>query len=196
MKKAETIGTNPDHTTVTQVRAWINSRGLSEELPMLECPACLQTVKTYPRKLNYSFTLPLLILYRDTGVGQHVMVSDYLSRTYPCALTTRLLNNWEWPKLCHWGLLEKHPGHRDDGSDRTGVYCVTELGEQFVLRQTQVVLECLMYNKRCIGIRPDAPLVWIDDTFKEYFDYSEMMAANLSDYLLKLPVPKRRGPKD
>lgn len=130
----------------------------------ISCPCCHQFVKLYPRKITSSMSKALIGMFRETkaGGGEKEWAD---SRNY-IAIPDVV-------KFVHWGILEAQEGQRDDGSKRVGWYKLTEKGIEFVNGRISVPMRVKLYNQKFYGF--EGGEVYIYDTFKNRFDYNELM---------------------
>jgi len=127
------------------------------------CPLCTQFAKVYKRTIHSTMAVELIRFYRAAGREPFDLPS----------LTTK--RSGDPAKLRYWGLLRALDGERDDGSDRVGIWQVTELGERFVLGRASVPKYARVYDGRCLGLHGKP--VTIRECLGERFDYRELMAA-------------------
>jgi len=129
------------------------------------CPCCGSFIKRYYRKLNCNMAMTMIALFRKKKFG-FVRVEEFLRLNgYP--------RSGDFPYLVHWGLLEKMPGKRTDGSTRHGFYKLTDKGRQFVLKQITVQKTLIYYLNKAEGFEGDQ--IDIVAALGKKFDYRELM---------------------
>lgn len=136
----------------------------------VECPCCKQFAKTYKRKLNSGMARTLVVCYpmfRDHP-GRYLDVVNY------CATKHNFVAG-DHGKLVAWGLLEKRPGPRKDGSSRNSHYRLTPLGAEFVLNRQRVPKYFYFYNGQALD--HSNKTISITEALGAHFNYEELMAA-------------------
>lgn len=135
------------------------------------CPCCEQTARRYRRTIHASMASALLNVYRANGV-----VYAYV----PDSLTHR--QNADFAKLAYWGLIDaERETLRDDGSNRTGRWRVTDLGRRWARGETTVPKYALVYNGNVEA--HDGPGVRVWDALGSAFDYEKLMGRAPDDIL-------------
>jgi hypothetical protein len=133
------------------------------------CPACHQHVKLYKRKLNSGMARALIDIahyFRNPEHAEWLHVLNYL--------VARNAFNADWPKLRHWGLLSCLETLRDDGSDRVGLYRLTDIGEEFVQGRCTVPKYVYLFNDTVEGFS-DGENIDIHQALGSHFNYRELM---------------------
>lgn len=139
------------------------------------CQCCGQFVKRYYRKINANMCVTLCALYRKKKFG-FVRVEEFLRvNGYP--------RSGDFPYLVHWGLLEKMPGNRADGSTKNGFYKITDKGRAFVEKKITVQQTMIFFNGKCEGFEGEQ--VDITAGLARKFDYQELMKG---DYTIQKPT--------
>lgn len=136
----------------------------------VECPCCGQFAKTYKRKLNSGMARTLIVcwpMFREYP-------DRYLDVVNYCAKKHDFIAG-DHGKLVAWGLLEKKPGARNDGSSRNSHYRLTSLGKAFVLNQQRVPKYFYFYNNRALDHSNET--ISITEALGSHFNYSELMVA-------------------
>ena len=134
------------------------------------CPCCTQRVKVYRRKLPVASAQILIELFREDGADDYVYVPKILDR-----MTGTPAQGGYGTLSVHWGLIASMEGERDDGSNRTGWWKLTEEGVRFVLDAATVPERAHIYNGRCLG--HSGPPIDIRQALRNRFDYDELMSA-------------------
>lgn len=132
-------GEAPSTAAVNQVRAWV----MAHRVDGVICPGCLQRAQVYRRTINSQMAVALIYLFRSYGM-------DF--GFWPDVLAYANINRADEAKLAYWGLAEPKQGKREDGSNRTGYWKVTERGRSWLLEQLAVPRYALVYNGECIGL--------------------------------------------
>ena len=93
----------------------------------VKCPCCDQMVKLYRRKLTSAMAYGLVLLCKASWEGNYVHVEDHFKK-----LDIASSIRGDFPKLEKFGLIEKKPGNREDGSPRNGYYRIAQKGKDFI----------------------------------------------------------------
>jgi len=131
------------------------------------CPCCDQRVKIYSRKLNSGMAYALIAIYRyfkQPNAERWLHVPTYKS-------LARL--GGDVAKLCYWGLLERMPGKRADGSTHQGFFRITPYGCAFVEKKAKAWSHMFVTNQKLVGY--DKETVMITDALGDKFDYTQLM---------------------
>lgn len=131
------------------------------------CECCGLYVKMYQRKLLASMCLVLIDIYKS-GKRDYLHVENWLKE--------RGKSNWrgDFHKLVFWGLLEKKPERREDGSPRNGFYKLTGRGILFVEEKLEVREKILLFDNKFEGF--EGKEVTIREALGNKFNYDELMA--------------------
>jgi hypothetical protein len=185
---AERLGADPT-TTLSQARGWLEVRFKKKGG---RCPCCQQEVKRYDRFIYSSVARGLIEMYQyiqrpETAnawlrVGQHFLQNKIGAAKGGDIIKTR-----------YWGLIERKPDEdrRADGSDRIGMWRLTERGRRYVMNDLQVPKVAFVYNNVLLGFKsengelvkdfeeavrsPRVPKAGIVDALGKKFDYQEIM---------------------
>lgn len=157
-----------DDVPLADARDWLRERVDDGE----HCPCCRQLAKVYRRKLSVAAARTMVLLYRFGGqVGKGYIDLPRLLEAHAPELSSQggyaTLGHW-------WGLIERMPGERDDGSKHNGLWRLTVPGIDFVERRTTVPKYARIYDGRCLGYA--GPEVDIDQVLGTRFRYDELMA--------------------
>lgn len=162
-------------TTLDDAKEWLRARFEKGA----DCPCCGQFVKLYKRSLTstMAYGLVLIARYFEAQPGEEWLhVNEYLGRVCGPELDARIRG--DVAKLAHWGLIEREIGSREDGSDRTGYWRITDLGRDFAMGRGSIPKYVYLYNQRPITRSdPDRATITIRDALRDKFNYSELMAA-------------------
>lgn len=137
------------------------------------CPCCNQYVKIYKRLITGAMGYGLLLLVREDlrRAGRPIHVEDYLKSLQGIPSSIR----GDISKLCWWGLLERVPGERGDGSRRVGLYRVLPAGRRFAEGRMRVPKYAKVYNNRVLSLHGQQ--VTISEVLGTKFDYRAICAA-------------------
>lgn len=127
------------------------------------CPCCDQHAQVYRWSLYATAARALIHLYRigrtDTFVeSKEVKLPGQGSRM---------------SELRHWELVEQESERRPDGG-KSGFWCVTPLGEEFVLGRATIPRYVYVYSGRVLWVGGEPRT--IRDALGRRFNYDEMMA--------------------
>ncbi len=146
----------------------------------VDCPTCDQRATVYKRSLYGTQVRALLRLVRR---------AEMLGNEW-CHMT-KYLANWkdtssqggDPARLVFWGLIERQPGERKDGSWRVGYYRVADLGFAFARGEVAVPAWLYFYAGDVVE-RPDgndAPAVTIRAVMGDDFDFQTIASEPLPD---------------
>lgn len=148
-----------DDMTVAEAKDLL--RGLLDDGE--RCPCCTQRAQVYRRSIHSSMARGLIKLYkRQPHIAFHEI-----------ALFMEHRELADFAKLAYWGLVEEQPSLREDGSNRTGFWKITDLGLDFVEGRVTVAKHARVYDGRCLGLA--GPDVAIKDCLGRRFSYAELM---------------------
>lgn len=151
--------------TLKDAKKWLLGR-LSDGA---KCPCCHQYAKMYKRKITGEMARALILLYRQDKQKPDEFIH------LPSFLTQRKAGSSNMSSLLrHWGLLERQPGERDDGSWRTGYYKITERGIRFVKGSLWVQEHIYLYNQERYQSSKNSS-VNIHGALGSKFNYRELM---------------------
>lgn len=145
--------------TLAEAQDWLRERVDDGE----ECPCCEQLAKVYRRKIHTTMARDLVTAWTKAG-------DDWFH--LPTLLDGR--HQGDFPKFAHWGLIQEHPGDRDDGSSRAGWWRITPLGAAFIRDNARVPKYARIYNGRVLGFTGDP--VGIRDALGTRFRYDDLMS--------------------
>lgn len=140
----------------------------------VSCPTCGQFCKVYKRKLNSTMALALILIYQFFKTHPHaewLHVAAFLVKVKKDSS----IAGGDAVKLRYWGLLERAPGERDDGSDRVGRYRITEIGKQFVEGRIAVPRYVYLYNQ--LLLRLSEEMTTVREALGDKFKYDELIKA-------------------
>jgi len=159
---------DPARATVEEAREWLRPK-IYEKGAV--CPCCRRKAKVYLRPFNSSMAYALLIFVRELKVGEWTHFPTYLKR----AGHLGIISSREWTRLRFWGFLVQKPGERDDGSNETGIYKLTQEGVDFALRRTRVKAAKAFYDERLVEAKVPVKDVTIEEALGKRFRYDEIM---------------------
>ncbi len=157
--------------SVDEARTHINKK-IAEGVT-IHCPVCDSLLKRYRRYLDHSKVRTLKILYDYTEKNptiEWVHIPNVLTE-----LKVKSSRGGDFAKLRFWGLVEPHSGSRLDGSKRTGLYKITELGKAFVREETKVPAYIYMYQSRLYDVDEKIPLISFNESLDIHYDHKEQM---------------------
>jgi hypothetical protein len=161
--------TPDDDATLDEVREWVWDGAINGGVI---CPCCTQSAKVYRRAMSNATARFMIRLYRyNNNQGR-----DFVYMPAQLDQMRGTPHQGGYGNLAqHWGLLEKQPGIRKDGSNRTGWWRLTTRGRAFVENRITVPKYAYIYDNECLGLG-GAP--WsIIDALGEKFDYRALMSA-------------------
>jgi hypothetical protein len=100
----------------------------------MTCPCCDQTVKLYPRPLNYEISTWLAALVDAYEAEPHWVHNREVKA-----------RGGDYAKLRFFDLVERHP-------ERKGFWKPTQLGIDFVQGRAPAPAFALLYNNTCFGV--------------------------------------------
>ena len=136
------------------------------------CECCGQYVKRYYRKINCNMAVTMIALFRKKKFG-FIKIEEFMR-------VNGYQRSGDFPYLVHWGLLEKMPGKREDGSSKHGFYKLTDKGRQFVQEEITVPQTLIWYNGKAEGF--EGREVSIRDALGKRFRYDELMKGEYTIY--------------
>lgn len=136
-----------------------------------QCRCCGQTVKKYRRNITGAMAVALILLSKKDALGDDwIHVEDFLKDMPGLPSSIR----GDVAKLRHWGLIEKKPEEREDGSPRNGYYKITNLGREFIKGEKQLPRHIFLYNNKLLGF--DSEECTIKQCLGKKFDYNQLMS--------------------
>lgn len=134
------------------------------------CPTCGQFAKLYRRPINSTMAYALVLIYHASrGGAGWIHVAQFLVKTK----NDSTIAGGDVVKLRYWGLLERQKDRREDGSDRVGMYRITEVGKKFVEGKIAVPAYVYLYNQ--LLLRLSEEMVTITEALGSKFSYDELM---------------------
>lgn len=135
----------------------------------VECPCCTQRVQLYRRSITSSMAAVLCIIARLIKPYRDFHLENFLKYHTDIASL-----RGDAAKLCHWQLLERVIGEREDGNPNTGYYRLTQAGHDFVFKHTIVPKYVAIYNNKTYSFEsPD--FVNIKDCLGNKFNYHNLI---------------------
>lgn len=157
--------------TLDEATAILKQQCKSKMVEGSDCPVCSQRVQLYNLKINGIATSDLTRLYKMVGgfAGRYEHVAKFSQD-----------RGGAFAKLAHWGLIESKTN--DDTAKRmSGLWCLTQLGKDFVERRARVPQRVYLYNKECKGASKNT--VDVIQALGTKFDYSELMGRTIQKNL-------------
>jgi len=135
------------------------------------CKACYQRCQEYPRKITSSMAYGILLVYKKTleDGATWIHIEEFFKKNTDISSSIR----GDMSKFKFWGLMEKKPGKRDDGSKRNGYWRITDAGKAFVEHRLRVPKTAFVYNDEVRKLSDER--VSIKDAFKNRFNYNELI---------------------
>jgi hypothetical protein len=166
-------------TTVQQARDWLNAHA-EDPGSGVTCPCCGQRVKVYRRTITSAMALALILIERRARAhnNEWFHVPSYLSATTHGAAA----RGGDWSKLRYWGMLQQLGDVRPDGSTRTGMWRMTDMGVDFVHERISVPKVVLVYNQTLLG-HDSAQWVTIREALTAPFNYDELIGGDYGDVI-------------
>lgn len=127
-----------------------------------DCPCCDQFAKVYERGIHATTASEMIRFWRIAGQNWSKPI-DVIGKNSPDLLKCRF-----------WKLLEREEGFRSDGSNRVGIWRITDKGVAFIKGEISVPEKALIYNNKLLGFTENQ--VTIQDCLKDKFNYSELMS--------------------
>ena len=131
------------------------------------CPTCNQFVKLYKRALTSSMAYGLILLYKSNKTD-YFHIENYL-KEQDCPSSIR----GDISKLCHFGLLQRQEGKKEDGNPSSGHYKLTDKARAFVMGKITVPKHVNIYNKIVYGYSENHTN--IKGALKKKFNYNELL---------------------
>ena len=155
----------PGTATLTEIKQYLKDNWVKGT----HCPACNQSVKLYQRPLTSSMAYGLILLARENGAEDGwIHIENYFKElNIPSSIRGDI------SKLVNWNMLERFEGVREDGSNRVGVYRVTDKGRRFVRGELEVYSHILIYNNEFKGFAGEP--IKIKAALGKKFNYDELM---------------------
>lgn len=132
--------------------------------------------QVYKRKISSSMIKAMFYLYKwhkINGFDKWCKLSDYITQFKEPVVVCSGDN----PKLRHWGLIEMKSeidgDVRDDGSDRTGYYRLTQFGNDFLHGKIAVSEYIFVCNKEVIG--NSKTLTTVQNCIKNKFNFRDIL---------------------
>lgn len=145
----------------------------------VSCPCCGQFVKLYRMPFRWSAAYALVHLVRDLRgrvLNTFIHLPSFLQKLpMDDARAKAALCGGGGPVvfLVPWGLIERQPGERDDGSWRTGYYRPTLRGVKFANGTITVPKYFYSYDGRALGF--EGPDITIHEALGQKFNHDEIM---------------------
>lgn len=144
------------------------------------CACCGQDVKLYRRPITSAMAAALTEIYKHYAKQgwpnwpdlDFVHLPTLLAEANVPAALHKAWHGGDPPKMRFWGLIERQVGERDDGSDRVGMYRITDHGRNFVEHKVSVPKYGFFYAQIFMGL--DGPQIVLGDALDEPFDLQDI----------------------
>jgi len=130
------------------------------------CPCCGQFVKLYKRRLYSSQAAALIHVWKK--FGQEWFHKNNISEKKILIM----ISGGDFAKLRYWGLVVEQENIETE-KRASGIWRVTEFGENFALNKFKVKSHILLYNQKFIGF--DGEDIDIYESLGNKFNYQELM---------------------
>lgn len=137
----------------------------------IDCPCCGQLVKVYRRPMTTARTMIVMDRYHQPEGWTHVptLMREHLADVAHQGGYATLAQ--------HWGLIETMPeAVREDGSNRTGWWRLTDAGYLFVSGGLRVEKYVLLLDNQVLS--HDGPRIGIREALGSKFDYDALMESS------------------
>lgn len=147
--EAEADHMPPSSATVGQMREWIDAhkrRGIEH------CPGCNRRIKedAYNLRQNWVDLLKVMARQPEQWIEFRKVVGH-------------LDVGRNGTLMCHWGLIHRYPGRREDGYKSLGLYEVTDLGRAFLAGEVSVPRRALLRDDKFWGFEDEDDRVFVHD---------------------------------
>ena len=138
------------------------------------CPVCDRWGMVYARTLNQTMVKSLIWLCQE-----HVRTGNTWIDV-PKTAPRFVIQTNQLPIVTSWGFIERCPKDSEEGGAKySGLWRPTEKGCQFYLGKIAVPQKAFAYNNKIEGY--GGKNVYINDCFKKFFDYNEVMKGRFDD---------------
>lgn len=145
------------------------------------CPCCDKNAKVYTRKLTYLLTVPLILGWRASGIGEWLSFSDVLAPLVADENVGRwfepIQRRGEWKRLPVWELAL--PNIKEGDGVREFGYVITELGERFIKGEVKVPSHYYEYKGKFAGWMwlgdEEIKYLTVVDTLGTKFNWKDLM---------------------
>ena len=134
------------------------------------CPCCGQFVKVYRRNFHTAMAMGLIHLYQAHCLHGF---EDFIHTPSMLNGKGAVARGGDFAKLEYWGLIEPQKHERRDGSTRTGMWRITQLGRDFVEDKMRVPKHIFLYNSQLVGVEHET--ISIREALGQEFDYGALM---------------------
>ena len=131
------------------------------------CPLCNRFIKRYKRKMNSGMSRALIWLFgehRETG-KRWIRVAD--------VAPTHVRRSNEISRLCLWGLVKEKSLSDEEDRKTSGLYRITNDGEDFVNGKLEVPSHVFLVNNNVEGFSENR--ISIREALGSKFSYNELM---------------------
>lgn len=133
------------------------------------CPACERFGKVYDRTITSSMAAALLLLCRDTEIGEFVRVSEFFKKRKAVVAVL----GGDIAKLRYWGLLEKKDKSSKKGDKSAGWWRVPLFGRYCATSGIRIPKKARIYDERLLAF--SGGYTSVVDSLRKKFDYRAIM---------------------
>lgn len=151
------------------LRDWLRTH--AREANGAICPTCDAFTKVYKRRIHTTMARQLIhaVHYTSSLAEADPQFDGY----FHAPTLFGYGGAGDFAKLAYWRLIEPAIGQRVDGSDRIGIWRITDRGHAFVNRRLAVKEWALVYNGQVFELEGQPRT--IVDALGKNFDYDELM---------------------
>lgn len=153
---------------LSEARLWVQQNLTKGSL----CPCCNQICRLYKRKLNPTMALVLVLMYKHFRGNPHfkwIHLATFLIQFK----RDSTIAGGDPAKLRYWGLIARGDPENEDGSEQSGRYVITDLGNKFVEGRIAVPERVYIYDKMLMGVSKE--MITIQQALGKKHVYTELM---------------------
>lgn len=132
-----------------------------------DCPTCGRHAQIYRRKFHSSMALQLIQLHRLGGAKDYIHASKLIM--------PGVTGSGDFSKAKYWGLIHPKPATDEEPGKASGMWILSDAGEQFVRGTLRIPSEVLVFDDRVEG--QSAETISIQEALGSKFNYHELMEA-------------------
>lgn len=127
------------------------------------CPCCDRKGKVYRIKLNHTYALSVLWIFKNGGDDGWVDVQNRAPRW--------MLKGKNYGMLAHWGFLESK-------SHRSGIWRVTQMAKDWIAGNIGASESIYIYDNKLWGASDEETS--FRSCIRKYFDFDEVMSSQFN----------------